>query len=59
MYKYYRPLQHVGKRGLNLKILLKPYLLNPPDKKFYIIHNKEMTIADFVEILSTTEYYHS
>ena len=59
MYKYYRPLQHGGKRDLNFNILLKPFLLNPPAQKFYTTHNKVMTIGNLVDILCTTEYYHS
>ena len=59
MYKYYRPLKHGGKRDLNFNILLKPFLLNPPAQKFYITHNKVMTIENLVDILCTTEYYHS
>ena len=41
-------------------ILLKPFLLNSLAQKVYIMHNiLAMMIVNIVDILCTTEYYHS
>ena len=44
MYRYYRPLQHVGQIGLHVT-------LKPSTQKVYITHDKAMKIAKLVQIL--------
>ena len=43
----------------NFNILLKPFSLNLPYQRVYIMYNKAMTIANLVDIFCTTEYNHS
>ena len=45
----YRPLQHVGKIGLNLTYCENTFLLNPSYQKVYITHNKAMSIVNLVD----------
>ena len=40
-------------------VLLKLFSLNPQAQKFYIMHNKAMTIANLVKNIDTTAYYYS
>ena len=46
---FYRPLQHVGKRGL-IQYTVKDVSLDPLDQKVYITHPKATTIKNSVDI---------
>ena len=47
------------KSSPKFNILLKMFSLNPPYQKVYTTHKKSMTIDTSVDILCTTDYYHS
>ena len=38
--------------------LFKPFSLNPPSQKVYIMHNKVMMIANLLDIFCMTGYNH-